>query len=148
MAAKKDTFEFPEGVDPAQYLEKLKAMANDGLSKAKENYEQAQIVFEEAKKEAEANLSTAQGHSSKISLATIDAMRSNTEATLTHMEKLSGVKSISEFMELQTSFLSSQTQMAMDNAKSMQALYQDAVNDAGAPAKKAAEKAMGAFKPK
>lgn len=148
MPAKKDTFEFPEGVDPAQYLEKLKAMANDGLSKAKENYEQAQIVFEEAKKEAEENLSTAQGHSSKISLATIDAMRSNTEATLTHMEKLSGVKSISEFMELQTSFLSSQTQMAMDNAKSMQALYQDAVNDAGAPAKKAADKAMGAFKPK
>lgn len=148
MATKKNTFEFPEGVDPTQYLESLKAMANDGLTKAKDTYEQAQASFEEARKEAEANMNTAQGHSSKISLATMDAVRSNTEATLSHMEKLASVKSLSEFMELQTSFLSAQTQMAMDNAKSMQALYQSAASDASAPAKKAAEKAMGAFKPK
>ncbi|MDZ7823612.1 MAG: phasin family protein [Ahrensia sp.] len=148
--AKKDksTFEFPQGVDPSKYLEQLKTMAEEGLSKAKETYEQAQAVFAEAQKEAEAGLSTMQSNSAKISLATLNSARSNTEATFAHMEKLVGVKSISEFMELQTSFLRNQAEMAVDTAKSMQELYSTAATQAAEPVKKAAEKAMDAFKAK
>lgn len=148
MAKSKKTFDIPEGVDPSQYLEQLKAMAEENLSKAKETYEQAQAAFADAQKEAEAGLNTVQEHSSKISLATLDAVRSNTETTLSHMEKLVGVKSLSEFMESQTAFIRQQAEMAAETAKSMQKLYQSAANDAAEPVKKAAEKALDAFNKK
>lgn len=148
MAKDKKAFEFPQGVDPTEYLEGLKKLAEDGLVKTKEAYEQAQAAFEQAQKEAEAGLNTVQAHSSKISLATLEAMRSNTESSLSYMESLIGVKSLADVMEIQTSYARKQAEMAADTAKSMQALYQNAAEEVTAPAKDAADKAMKAFKGK
>lgn len=148
MAKDKNAFEFPQGVDPSEYLEGLKKMAEDGLGKTKEAYEQAQVAFEQAQKDAEANMNTVQEHTSKISLAALEAVRSNTESSLSYMESLIGVKSIADVMEIQTSFARKQAEVAADTAKSMQTLYQDAAQDVSAPAKDAADKAMKAFKGK
>lgn len=148
MAKDKNEFEFPQGVDPTEYLEGLKKMAEDGLGKTKEAYEQAQVAFEQAQKEAEAGLNTVQEHTSKISLAALEAVRSNTESSLSYMESLIGVKSLADVMEIQTSYARKQAEMAADTAKSMQTLYQDAAQDVSAPAKDAADKAMKAFKGK
>ncbi|MEM8539619.1 MAG: phasin family protein [Pseudomonadota bacterium] len=148
MAKDKNAFEFPQGIDPSEYLEGLKKMAEDGLGKTKEAYEQAQAAFEQAQKEAEASMNTVQEHTSKISLAALEAVRSNTESSLSYMESLIGVKSIADVMEIQTSYARKQAEMATDTAKSMQALYQDAAQDVSAPAKDAADKAMKAFKGK
>ena len=146
MAKDKNAFELPAGIDPTEYLESLKKMAEDGLEKSKEAYEQAQTAFQQAQQEAEANLNTVQAHTSKISLAALEAVRSNTESSLSYLESLVGVKSLADVMELQTSFARKQAEMATDQAKSMQALYQDAAKEVTAPAKEAAEKAMKTFK--
>ncbi len=148
MAKDKNAFELPAGVDPTEYMENLKKMAEDGLEKSKEAYEQAQAAFKQAQDEAEANLSTVQEHTSKISLAALEAVRTNTESSLSYLESLVGVKSLADVMELQTSFARKQAELATDQAKSMQALYQEAAKDVTAPAKDAADKAMKAFKGK
>ena len=116
MAKDKNAFEFPQGVDPAEYLEGLKKMAEDGLGKTKEAYEQAQAAFQQAQEEAEAGLNTVQELTSKISLAALEAMRSNTESSLSYMESLIGVKSLADVMELQTSYARKQAEMAADTA--------------------------------
>jgi len=141
-----DAFAMPQIADPAEFVEQFRSIAEENLSKSKAALEKAREVYEEVQKEAESGLHSAQEHSSKISLAAIDSLRVNTETTFGHLEKLVGVKSVSEFVEAQTAFLRQQAEMAVDTAKTMQGLYQKAGEDMSAPAKAAAEKAMGAFK--
>ena len=132
--------------NPAEFLEQFRQMAEDGLSKSKDAMEKARTAFEDLQKEAETGLHTAQEHTSKISLAAIDTLRANSESTFAHLEKLVGVKSVAEVIELQTAFIRDQSEKAVDVAKNMQSLYQKAGEDMAAPAKAAAEKALGALK--
>jgi hypothetical protein len=59
---------------------------------------------------------------------------------------LLGVKTLAEAMEVQTAFLRKQTEMAVDQAKGMQAASQEAFEALSAPAKAATEKAMASIK--
>ena len=56
----------------------------------------------------------------KLSLKAISALRANTEAGLSHMEALVGVKSVSDFVELQTSFFRKQAELFTAQAKDLQ----------------------------
>lgn len=141
-----DAFGVGQIANPTEALDQFRTFAEESLSKSKEALEKAKAAFDDVQKEAEAGLHSAQEHSAKISLAAIDSMRTNTESTFTHLEKLVGVKSVAELIELQTAFMREQTEKAVDTAKTMQGLYQKAGEDISAPAKAAAEKAMGALK--
>lgn len=141
-----DPFAVGQMGNPAEVLEQFRTLAEDGMSKSKDAFEQAKAAFDEMQKDAEAGLHTAQEHSAKISLAAIDTMRANTESTLSHLEKMVSVKSVAELIELQTAFVREQAEKTVDAAKNMQGLYQKAGEDMSAPAKAAAEKAMGALK--
>lgn len=141
-----DAFSMPNMTDPAEFVEQFRTVAEENLSKSKAALEKARAMYEEVQKEAEAGLHSAQEHSSKISMAAIDSLRANTETTFGHLEKLVSAKSLAEIVEAQTAFLRQQAEMAVDTAKTMQGLYQKAGEDMSAPAKAAAEKAMGAFK--
>ena len=147
-AAPADAFAMGQMSNPAEYLDQFRTMAEDNLNKSKAAFEKAQSMFEDVQKEAEAGLHSAQAHSSKISLAAIDTLRDNTESAFKHMDKMVGVKSVAELIELQTAFVREQAEKAVDTAKNMQGLYQKAGEDMAAPAKAAAEKAMGALKNK
>ena len=141
-----DAFGVGQIANPTEALDQFRTFAEESLSKSKEALEKAKAAFDDVQKEAEAGLHSAQEHSAKISLAAIDSMRTNTESTFTHLDKLVGVKSVAELIELQTAFMREQTEKAVDTAKTMQGLYQKAGEDISAPAKAAAEKAMGALK--
>lgn len=132
--------------NPTEMIEQFRSLAEENLAKSKTAFETAKSAFDDVQKEAEAGLHSAQEHSSKISLAAIHTMRANTESTFSHLEKMVGVKSVAELIELQTAFVREQAERAVDNAKTMQALYQKAGEDMTAPAKAAAEKAMSAIK--
>lgn len=145
-AAETDMFAMPQMANPTEFVERFRAMAEDNMEKSKAALEKARSVYDDMQKEAESGMQTAQAHTSKISLAAIDQLRANTETTFGHMEKLMAVKSLAELVELQSAFVRQQAEMAVDTAKTMQGLYQKAGEEMSAPAKAAAEKAMGAFK--
>lgn len=144
--AAQDAFAMGQMPDPAEMLEQFRTLAEENLAKSKAAMEKAKAAFDDVQKEAEAGLHTAQENTSKISLAAIDTMRANTESTFSHLEKMVGVKSVAEMIELQTAFVREQAEKAVDTAKTMQGLYQKAGEDMAAPAKAVAEKAMGALK--
>ncbi|MBO6639222.1 MAG: phasin family protein [Roseitalea sp.] len=144
--AAQDVFSIGQMPDPAEMLEQFRSLAEENLAKSKAAMEKAKATFDAVQKEAEAGLHSAQENSSKISLAAIDTMRANTESTFSHLEKMVGIKSVAEMIELQTAFVREQAEKAVDTAKTMQGLYQKAGEDLTAPAKAVAEKAMGALK--
>ena len=142
-----DPFAAGQMPNPAEMLDRFRKLAEENLVKSKTALEKAKAAFDDVQKGAEAGLHSAQEHSSKISLAAIDTMRANTESAFNHLEKMVGVKSVAEMIELQTAFVREQAEKAVDTAKTMQTLYQKAGEDMTAPAKAAAEKAMSAMKP-
>lgn len=145
-AADTEMFAMPQMGNPTEIVEQIRAMAEENMEKSKAALEKARAVYEDLQKEAETGMHTAQAHTSKISLTAIDQLRSNTETAFGHVEKLMNVKSVAELVELQSAFVRQQAEMAVDTAKTMQGLYQKAGEEMAAPAKAAAEKAMGALK--
>ena len=140
-----DVFAFP-AMDAAPFADQFRTFAEQGLAKSKEAYETMKTSVEDAQKTVETTMETAQAHSSKVSLAAINAMRANTEASFAHLEKLIGVKSLAEAFEIQSAFVRKQAEMAVDQAKEMQTVSKEAVDALSAPVKAATEKAMASFK--
>ena len=62
------------------------------------------------------------------------------------MEALLGVKSVSEFFELQTAFIRKQAELAIEQAKSMQEATRKVAENVTKPGKDAAEKVISGFK--
>lgn len=144
--APESAFTFAPTVDPAQVFETVRTVAEDNLAQSKANFEKAKAVLDDMQKETEAGMNAVKAQGDKLSAAAIGAVRSNTEATLNHFEKLMGVKSVAELVELQTAFIRAQAEAAVDSAKTMQTLYQEAGTSMAEDAKAMAEKTMKSFK--
>lgn len=147
MATKKtdDVFSL-SSFDPAKFTDSFRDFAEKGAVQSKEAYAKMKTAAEEATKTVEATLESAQSGSVELGLKAIDALRTNAENSLSHMEALLGVKSLSEFVELQTSFVRKQAELAVEQAKSMQEATKKVAENVTKPGKDAAEKAMSSFK--
>ncbi|WP_113554024.1 phasin [Rhizobiales bacterium] len=147
MATKKtdDVFSL-SSFDPAKFTDSFRDFAEKGAVQSKEAYAKMKTAAEEATKTVEATLESAQTGSVELGLKAIDALRTNAENSLSHMEALLGVKSLSEFVELQTSFVRKQAELAVEQAKSMQEATKKIAENVTKPGKDAAEKAMSSFK--
>lgn len=121
------------------FAEKSVAQTKDAYAKMKESAEGAQKTFED-------NLKVAQSASSEVALKAVAALRVNAEAGLDHLEALIGVKSFSDFVELQTSFFRKQAELVADQAKDLQAVTAAAAEKVSAPVKAAFDKAAKEFK--
>ncbi|MBX4929979.1 phasin [Rhizobium binae] len=132
--------------DPSKLAESFREFAEKGAQQSKDAYAKLKTAGEEAGKTLEATVQTAQAGTVEIGLKAIDVLRVNAESSLSHMEALLGVKSIAEFVELQTSFLRKQAELAVDQAKSMQETTKQVAEKLAKPSKEAAEKAMASFK--
>ncbi|MFZ2100201.1 MAG: phasin family protein [Oricola sp.] len=140
-----DVFAFP-AIDAAPFADQFRTVAEQGLAKSKEAYETMKSSMEEAQKTVESAMETAKAQSDKLSMTAIGAMRANAEAGFAHMEKLLGVKTLAEAFEIQSAFVRKQAEMAVDQAKEMQAVSKDAFDALSAPVKAATEKAMASMK--
>ncbi|MEL6436065.1 MAG: phasin family protein [Pseudomonadota bacterium] len=129
-------------LDPAKVLEQVRETAEQNLAAVKDNFAKSQNVLTTLQAEAEDGVAVVQDQTSKISMALIDVVRKNTEASLMHAEKLVGVTSIAQLIELQTGFLRQQAENTLETTKNLQTLYQDAGTQMVGDAKDAAEKAM------
>ncbi|MGQ3212083.1 phasin [Shinella sp.] len=147
MATKKidDVFSIAS-IDPSKLSESFRDFAEKGAAQSKEAYSKMKEAAEDATKTVEATLESAQAGSVELGLKAIDALRTNAENSLSHLEALLGVKSVSELFELQTAFLRKQAEVAVEQAKSLQETSKKVAEKVSAPGKSAAEKAMKSFK--
>ena len=147
MATKKtdDVFSMAS-FDPSKVSESFRDFAEKGATQTKEAYAKMKDAAEDATKTVEATLESAQAGSVELGLKAIDALRTNAENSLSHMEALLGVKSVAELFELQTAFLRKQAEVTVEQAKTMQEATRKVAEQVAAPGKSAAEKAMKGFK--
>jgi len=147
MATKKtdDVFSIA-ALDPSKLSESFRDFAEKGAVQTKEAYAKMKEAAEDATKTVEATLESAQAGTVEIGLKAIDALRTNAENSLSHMEALLGVKSVAELFELQTAFLRKQAEVAVEQARSLQETSKKVAEKVAAPGKSAAEKAMKTFK--
>ncbi len=136
-----ESVEFPS-FDAAKATDQFRAFAEKGVEQSKEAYAKLKTGAEEAQKALETTYETVKGASSDFSFKTIAALRANTEANFSHLEALLGAKSLSEVVELQTSFLRKRVEMTVEQAKELQAAGTKAAEDVSKPIKTAFEKAF------
>ena len=132
--------------DATAAADQVRAFAEKGVEQTQEAYAKMKAGAEDAQKMVEESIETVKDASKDVSLKTISALRANAEAGFAHMEKLLGVKSVAEFVELQTSYMRKQAEMAAEQVKAMQEVTTKAVEYAAKPAKVAFEKAVKDFK--
>ncbi|ACM35585.1 MULTISPECIES: phasin [Rhizobium/Agrobacterium group] len=132
--------------DPAKISDSLRDFTEKGAAQSKEAYAKMKTAAEDATKTVEATLQSAQSGSMELGLKAIDALRTNAELSLSHMEALMGVKSVAELVELQTAFIRKQAEVTVEQAKAMQETVKKVAETVAKPGKEAAEKAMSSFK--
>ena len=128
--------------DASKAVDQLRTFAEKGVEQSKEAYAKMKSGAEEAQKTLESTYETVKTISNDMSMKTIAAMRTNTDAGFSHLEALIGVKSISEFIELQTAFMRKSVEMTVEQAKDFQVVATKAAEDVSKPVKTAFEKAM------
>ncbi|MCY1664649.1 phasin [Rhizobium sp. SL86] len=141
-----DIFSF-SAFDPAKMTDSLREFAEKGAAQSREAFTKMKTAAEEATKTVEATMQTAQAGTVELGLKAIDAMRTNADLSLSHMEALLGVKSVAELIELQTGFVRKQAETTVEQAKAMQEAARKLAEEVSKPGREAAEKVMTTFKP-
>ena len=132
--------------DPAKATDQMRAFAEKGVEQSKETYAKLKTGAEEAQKALESTYETVKTVGGDLSMKTISAMRANVDAGFDHLEALVAVKSVSEFIELQTAYLRKRVEMTVEQAKDMQAVATKAAEEVSKPVKGMFEKAMKELK--
>ena len=140
-----DIFSF-SAFDPAKLTDSFREFAEKGAAQSREAFAKVKAATEEATKTVETTMQSAQAGSVEVGLKAIDALRTNADLSLSHMEALLGVKSMAEFVELQTTFIPKQAELTVDQARGIQDATRKLAEAVSQPGKEAAEKAMSTFK--
>ncbi|MGB8816631.1 MAG: phasin [Rhizobiaceae bacterium] len=140
-----DAFAMPS-FDASKVSDQFRDFAEKGMEQSKDAYAKMKTAAEDAQKTVEETFKSVQNAGTDVSLKAISALRANTEASLSHLEALVGVKSVSDFVELQTAFFRKQAEAVTAQAKELQDISTKAVEKAAAPVKTAFEKVVTEFK--
>ena len=136
-----ENVEFPS-FDASKATDQIRAFAEKGVEQSKEAYVKLKTGAEETQKVLESTYETAKTVSSDLSLKSIAILRTNAEASFSHLEALVGAKTLSEVFELQTAFLRKRVETTVEQAKDFQAVASKAAEDVSKPVKTAFEKAL------
>jgi phasin len=136
-----ENVEFPT-FDASKATDQLRSFAEKGVEQSKEVYSKLKSGAETTQKAVETTLETAKAVGSDLSLKTIAAARANAEASFAHLEALVAVKSVSEFIELQTAFVRKSVEIAIAQVKDLQAAGSKAAEEVSKPLKDVFEKAV------
>ena len=140
-----ENVEFPS-FDASKATDQVRAFAEKGLEQSKEVYAKVKTGAEEAQKALESTYETAKSVGSDLSLKTIAALRTNAETGFSHLEALVGAKSLSEVIELQTSFIRKSVELAVEQTKELQTVTTKAAEEVSKPLKAVFEKAVKELK--
>lgn len=137
--------EYP-AFDAGKTVDQFRAFAEKGVEQSREAYAKLKAGAEDAQKTIETTFETAKAASVDLSLKAIAAFRANADADLAHLEGLVGVKSLSDFIELQTSYLRKRIEMAIEQTKEMQVAGSNAAEEIAKPLRGSFEKAVNGLK--
>lgn len=140
-----DVFSF-SSFDPSKFSDTFREFAEKSMGQSKDAFAKVKTASEDATKTMEATMEKAQAGTVELGLKAIDAVRSNVESSLSHLEAMLGVKSVSELVELQTAFVRKQAEVAVEQIKAIQETSKKVAEDVVAPGKEAAEKLASNFK--
>lgn len=140
-----DVFAFPT-FDANEVTDMYRQYADQATRQARDAYGRMKDVAEDAQGTMEASFETVQNAGVTMGLRMIDAMRTNAELGLSHMESLLRAKSASEAVELNSTYARKQTETAMDQIKSLQETGTKVAEDMAAPVKEQMEKAAREMK--
>ncbi|NRP76133.1 hypothetical protein ILFOPFJJ_07057 [Ensifer psoraleae] len=128
--------------DPSKATDQVYEVAEKGVEQSKEAFAKFQSGAEETQKALKRTFETAMLVGNELWLTTIAALRANTEADFSHLQALAGAKSLSEAIELQTTFLRKRVEMGVKQANDLWAFTTKAVIDISQPVKGAVEKTL------
>lgn len=121
--------------------DQFRVFAEKGVEQSKEAFARMKQGADSAQKAFETSFESARSVSSELSLKSIAAVRASTELTFSHFESLLGVKSLSDFAELQTSFLRKQVELAVNQVKDVQTVSSRAAEEVAKPVKDIVQRA-------
>ncbi|WP_082537187.1 MULTISPECIES: phasin [unclassified Aureimonas] len=133
-------------MDPSKMTETFRAMTQKSVEQSKEAYSRMKSAADDATKTLETTLESAHQGSLQLSKKAIDALRNNAEVGFQHLDKLMAAKSFSEVIELQTSYLRKQVELATDQSKDIQSLAQQVAQELMKPGREAFQKATDSAK--
>jgi phasin len=133
------TVEYPS-FDASKTTDQFRAFAEKGVEQSKEVYAKVKAGAEDAQKALESTFETAKSLGNELSLKSIAALRANSEAGFTHLESLMSARSLSDVIELQTSFFRQRFETSIEQAKEMQAIASKAAEEVSRPMKDVFEK--------
>jgi len=136
-----ETVEFPT-FDATKAADQVRDFAEKGIEQSKQAYAKLRTGSEEAQKAFESTYEAARSNASDLSLRTIAAMRTNATAGFAHLEAMVGARSMSEVVELQTSFLRQRFEHAVAQTKDFQTVAAKAAEEVSKPIKSAVEKSF------
>ncbi len=132
--------------DAAAATDQFRAFTEKGIEQSGQAYAKLKENAETTQKAFEDSFENAKSVSNEWSLKTIAALRANSEAGFDHLEALSSVTTLSNFVELQTAFARKQAEVAADQIKELQAASTKAVEDVLKPVKEVYSKAVSDIK--
>ena len=132
------SFEMPKFEVPVAFRE----FAEKGIAQTKDAYEKVKAVAEENTEILETVYSTASQGSTEYGLKVIEIARYNTNVAFTFVEKLFGVKSPSELIELTTAHSRTQFETLSAQGKELTTLAQKLATETAEPIKTGVSKAM------
>lgn len=136
------SFAVPNAEVPAAFRE----FAEKALTGSKEAYAKMKTAAEEATEAFEDSIETARSGAVEFGHKSLDAAKSNTDATFAFYKELLGAKTFAEAVELQTSFAKKQIEALTAQAKDFQEFSQKFVTEASRPVKSSVEKALKGVK--
>ena len=151
MAAKAATQTTPADVfgfsafDPNKMNAGFREAAEKSIAQSRDAAAKLKAITEDATKTLEATMENAKTGSVELGLKTIELVRANTEATLSHIEALMGVRSVSELVELQSAFVRRQVEATIEQTKALHEAGKDVAERVAKPTTEAARKAMSSF---
>lgn len=131
------------GLDPAKMTEAFRTMTGRSMEQSKDAYARMKTAADQATKTLESTMEHAHNGSLSLSKRAIEGLRAQAELNFAHLEKLASARSLSEIIEMQTSFVRRQVELATDQAKEMQQMSQSVARDVTQPAREAAQQASG-----
>lgn len=140
-----ETVEFPT-FDAEKATDQFRALAEKGVEQSREAYARLKNGAENAQKAVETSFDRVRAAGNELSLKSIAAARANAEAGFSHLEALVAARSLSEVIELQTSFLRQSVESAVEQARDFQVVSSKVVEDVSKPIKDVFEKAVSELK--
>jgi phasin len=134
------TDRFSASVIPFEVPEQMRALAEKGVSQARDSYARFKDVAETHNGTIEAVFTTASKGASEYSAKMMEMMKANTTTNLDFAQELLGVRSPSEALELWSSHARKQFEVVSGQAKELAELTQKVAADTVEPIKTIASK--------